>query len=109
MGTHMRSREIQKRAICFLDSAMLAWARVIGIAEKVKLSGEVNKISKEIAELSKSLLEASELRSEEKADNEATLDEAKAGKSSVDKAIEVFTRRAIPQGMLWQCCSAKKS
>lgn len=59
-------------------------------AEKVKLAGEIKQTSKEIAELQKALLEASELRSEEKATNEVTLEEAEAGKKAVDQAITVL-------------------
>merc|ERR1719409_1831950 len=59
-------------------------------AEKNKLRNEVNQLNKQIAELQKSLLEATELRSEEKAANEATVAEAKEGKEAVDSAIKVL-------------------
>jgi hypothetical protein len=56
----------------------------------VKLTGEIKQTSKEIAELQKALLEATELRSEEKATNEKTLEESEAGKKAVDQAILVL-------------------
>lgn len=59
-------------------------------AERNKLRGEVDKLAQQIADLNKAKLEATELRAEEKADNEVTLDEAKAGKKAVDDAIEVL-------------------
>merc|ERR550537_1011040 len=59
-------------------------------AEKVKLSGEVKKLNEEVAELKKAMLEATELRSEEKANNERTLEDAEAGKKAVEDAIEVL-------------------
>jgi len=59
-------------------------------AEKNKLGGEISKLDGEIAELQKAVLEATELRSEEKANNEVTVDDAKAGKKSIDDAIEVL-------------------
>jgi len=59
-------------------------------AEKVKLSGEVDKLQGQIADLQKSLLEATELRNEEKADNDENLEQAKAGKAAVDDAIKIL-------------------
>jgi len=59
-------------------------------AEIKSLTNEVNGLSSDIAGLKKALLEASELRSEEKADNEVTLAEAEAGKKAVDDAIQVL-------------------
>merc|ERR1711934_1258493 len=59
-------------------------------AEKKKLVKDVADISEEIAELAKALNEATELRSDEKKDNEQTLEEAKAGKEAVEQAMKVL-------------------
>merc|ERR1719330_1866462 len=59
-------------------------------SEKVKLGEEISLLSKEIADLHKALNEATELRQEEKADNDRTIKEAADGKIAVEKAISVL-------------------
>lgn len=57
---------------------------------KKTLSNEIDQLNQEIADAHKSLNEATELRQEEKADNEKTLDMAKGGKEAVESAISVL-------------------
>lgn len=61
-------------------------------AEVKKLTKEIAELSEEIAELNKALNEATELRANEKAANEKTLEEAEAGKEAVEEAIEVLKK-----------------
>jgi len=56
-------------------------------AKKAKLTDDVATLTKEVSELSKSVLEATELRDEEKANNQATVLSAKSGKKAVGNAI----------------------
>jgi len=60
-------------------------------AEIKQLTSEVAVLSQEVADLNKALNEATELRTEEKASNEKTLEDAKAGKTAVDEAISILT------------------
>jgi len=57
------------------------------IAEKLE---EIDTLANEIADLRKGLFEATELRKAEKADNEKTLEDSKAGLDAVKQAIEVL-------------------
>jgi len=59
-------------------------------AASVKLGGEVGALSTEIGALKKSVLEATELRAEEKANNQASVVSAKTGKKAVGDAIQVL-------------------
>lgn len=59
-------------------------------AKKVELKQEIADLSREIADLNKALKEATELRANEKEDNEGTIAKAEDGKIAVDKAIEVL-------------------
>eukprot|EP00929_Paragymnodinium_shiwhaense_P118258 TRINITY_DN90199_c0_g1_i1.p2 TRINITY_DN90199_c0_g1~~TRINITY_DN90199_c0_g1_i1.p2 ORF type:complete len:718 (+),score=309.98 TRINITY_DN90199_c0_g1_i1:129-2282(+) len=60
-------------------------------AEIAQLTKEVAVLSQEVADINKALNEATELRMEEKAGNEKTLADAKAGKEAVDQAISILT------------------
>lgn len=57
------------------------------IAEKAE---EIETLTNEIADLRKGIFEATELREAEKADNEKTLEDSKAGLEAVKQAIEVL-------------------
>jgi hypothetical protein len=59
-------------------------------AETQKNTKEIMTLSEEIAELAKGLNEASKLRAMEKKDNEESVESAKAGKESVEEAIDVL-------------------
>jgi len=59
-------------------------------AETKKNTKEIMILSEEIAELAKGLNEASKLRAMEKKDNEESVESAKAGKESVEEAIDVL-------------------
>jgi hypothetical protein len=61
-------------------------------AEVKKLTKEIAELSEEIAELNKALNEATELRAQEKANNEKTLEDAEAGKAAVEEAIDVLKK-----------------
>jgi len=61
-------------------------------AEKEKHIRDVAQLSEEIAELAKALNEATELRSEEKAENAKTLEESKAGKEAVESAMKILKK-----------------
>mmetsp|Transcript_55901 Transcript_55901/g.111069 ORF Transcript_55901/g.111069 Transcript_55901/m.111069 type:complete len:682 (-) Transcript_55901:334-2379(-) len=61
-------------------------------AEKEKHIRDVVQLSEEIAELAKALNEATELRSEEKAENAKTLEESKAGKEAVESAMKILKK-----------------
>jgi len=57
-----------------------------------KLTEELDTLAKEIAELEDSEEETSKLRKEEKAENEATVEEAKAGLEAVEEAIDILDK-----------------
>jgi len=59
-------------------------------AEVKDLKRDIADLSKDIAGLARALNEATELRADEKKDNEQTLEDAKAGKEAVEQAIEVL-------------------
>merc|ERR1712032_551664 len=59
-------------------------------AEVAELKRDIADLSKDIAGLARALSEATELRADEKKDNEQTLKDAKAGKDAVEQAIEVL-------------------
>merc|ERR1719262_1930599 len=59
-------------------------------AEKEQLNQEIEDLKKAIAENLKALNEATELRNSEKADNEATIETAKEGKTAVELAINIL-------------------
>eukprot|EP00929_Paragymnodinium_shiwhaense_P035257 TRINITY_DN1905_c0_g1_i1.p2 TRINITY_DN1905_c0_g1~~TRINITY_DN1905_c0_g1_i1.p2 ORF type:complete len:708 (-),score=332.22 TRINITY_DN1905_c0_g1_i1:78-2201(-) len=60
-------------------------------AEEAKLAKEIAQLAKDIAALNKALKEATELRSNEKAENEATVDTAKEGKAGVELALKLLS------------------
>eukprot|EP00928_Gymnodinium_smaydae_P012663 TRINITY_DN145_c0_g3_i1.p1 TRINITY_DN145_c0_g3~~TRINITY_DN145_c0_g3_i1.p1 ORF type:complete len:706 (-),score=271.80 TRINITY_DN145_c0_g3_i1:132-2249(-) len=68
-------------------------------AEKARLQQEIATLSQEIADLKKGLNEATQLRSEEKADNDRTIADAGAGKTSVEEAISVLKAYYEAQGV----------
>jgi len=57
-----------------------------------KLTEELDTLAKEITELEDSEEETSKLRKEEKAENEATVEEAKAGLEAVEEAIDILDK-----------------
>jgi predicted RNase H-like nuclease (RuvC/YqgF family) len=59
-------------------------------AKKEKLEDEIKDLEKAISELKKALLEATELRAEEKAENEKTIEMATEGKDAVKLALPFF-------------------
>merc|ERR1711904_602503 len=59
-------------------------------AETAKLKQEIAELSKAIAENARSLSEATELRANEKADNEKTIADATSGLEAVKQAITVL-------------------
>jgi len=61
-------------------------------ARKNLLEDEIDKLNKEVAELKKALLEATELRQEEKADNEKTVKMAKEGAEATKTALEILSK-----------------
>merc|ERR1719453_325903 len=61
-------------------------------ARKNLLEDEINRLNKEIAELKKALLEATELRAEEKAENEKTIAMAQEGAQYTKIALEILTK-----------------
>jgi len=79
-----------KRDKSKLDMESLGATIAMKTADNVKRSGEIQKLSEEIADVQKSVLERSELRSEEAANNLATLSDAEEGKKAVNTAITVL-------------------
>jgi len=84
-----------KKALESRDGEMLSMeensAKVAKKTAEVKeLKRDIADLSKDIAGLARGLNEATELRAEEKKDNEQTLEEAKAGKDALEQAIEVL-------------------
>jgi DNA repair exonuclease SbcCD ATPase subunit len=59
-------------------------------AKKKSLEEEIDTLNKAIAGLKKALLEATELRAEEKADNEKTIQMATEGKEAVELALNIL-------------------
>lgn len=59
-------------------------------AERKQLRIEIADLAQEIADLTKALSEATELRVDEKAENDETVTEAKAGKEAVEYALKVL-------------------
>jgi len=59
-------------------------------AERKQLKMDIAELSEDIAKATKALSEATELRSDEKAENDVTIDEAKAGKDAVEYALKVL-------------------
>merc|ERR1719161_1405943 len=57
-----------------------------------KLQEEVDVLDKEIKELEEELAKATKMRSDEKAENAATIKEAEEGKDAVEMAIEVLSK-----------------
>merc|ERR1719454_933499 len=60
-------------------------------ARKNLLEEEINRLNKEIAELKKALLEATELRAEEKAENEKTIAMAAEGAKYTKLALKILS------------------
>merc|ERR1719454_2425988 len=56
-------------------------------AKAAAAAEEIKKLSEEIAQLNKDILDANELRAKEKANNEATIEEAKEGVEAVKSAL----------------------
>merc|ERR550537_602304 len=69
-------------------------------AEIADLTAEIDELSNQIAELRKGLFEAEQLRAEEKADNEKTLEMANEGKDSIEQAIKVLKDFYEGQGFI---------
>eukprot|EP00928_Gymnodinium_smaydae_P078582 TRINITY_DN62705_c0_g1_i1.p1 TRINITY_DN62705_c0_g1~~TRINITY_DN62705_c0_g1_i1.p1 ORF type:complete len:701 (-),score=180.71 TRINITY_DN62705_c0_g1_i1:53-2155(-) len=67
-------------------------------AEKDQLMQDIAALSQEIADLNKGLNEATQLRSEEKSDNEKTIADAGAGKVAVEDAIRILQTYYESQG-----------
>jgi predicted nucleic acid-binding Zn-ribbon protein len=61
-------------------------------ARKNLLEDEINRLNNEIAELKKALLEATELRAEEKAENEKTIAMANEGAQYTKIALEILSK-----------------
>jgi len=61
-------------------------------AKKNALNDEIDVLNKEISELQKALLEATELRAEDKADNEKTITMSDAGADSVKIALGILKK-----------------
>merc|ERR1712032_1678344 len=59
-------------------------------AERKQLKMEIAELAEEIAQAMKALSEATELRVDEKADNDQTVTEAEAGKDAVEFALKVL-------------------
>merc|ERR1712151_1364953 len=59
-------------------------------ADNTILKSEVEAILRELSQLHKSIGESSELRAAEKAENEKTLEECKAGKEAVETALDII-------------------
>jgi len=59
-------------------------------AKKAQTEAEIQALTEAIAELQKALLEATELRSQERAENEKTIADATSGKSAVEFALQVL-------------------
>jgi len=59
-------------------------------AERKQLKMEIAELAEEIAQAMKALSEATELRVDEKADNDQTVKEAEAGKDAVEFALKVL-------------------
>merc|ERR1719235_2554546 len=87
--------ENMKEQIGFRDEAIgnveAATAAIDAAETKIaELAEEITTLGNEIADLRKALFEATELRKEEKADNEKTLEDSKAGLDAVKQAIKVL-------------------
>merc|ERR1719281_347276 len=61
-------------------------------AKRDKLDEEINQLTKEIDELKTVLAKTDKERSDESAENAATISEAKEGKEAVDEAIDVLSK-----------------
>merc|ERR1719486_1568009 len=59
-------------------------------AKKNELEDEIDTLNKAIAKLKKALLEATELRAEEKAENEKTIAMSTEGKAAVEMALDIL-------------------
>eukprot|EP00929_Paragymnodinium_shiwhaense_P046806 TRINITY_DN23812_c0_g1_i1.p1 TRINITY_DN23812_c0_g1~~TRINITY_DN23812_c0_g1_i1.p1 ORF type:complete len:705 (+),score=322.09 TRINITY_DN23812_c0_g1_i1:123-2237(+) len=59
-------------------------------AEIAKLKQDIAELWKSVAEIAKAVKEATELRSKEKAENEATLQDAKDGQTAIAEVIQVL-------------------
>jgi hypothetical protein len=85
MAAAVASRDTEK------SNMEAAAAEIDGLeASKAKLMEEVAALSEAIAENNKALQEATELRAADKADNEAVIAKALAGKEAVDYALTVL-------------------
>merc|ERR1719387_2228590 len=87
--------EAMEKATTARDDAKAGIEEQTAIIDKKKteiadLVAEIDDLSNQIAELRKALFEAEQLRAEEKADNEKTLEMANDGKDSIEQAIKVL-------------------
>jgi len=69
-------------------------------AEKAQLQRDIAELSAQIAANKKALLEATELREKEKAENLQRIEDAGAGKASVEQALNVLKQFYSSQGFL---------
>merc|ERR1712194_683891 len=69
-------------------------------AEKAQLHRDIAELSAQIAANKKALLEATELREKEKAENLQRIEDAGAGKASVEQALNVLKQFYSSQGFL---------
>jgi len=71
----------------------VAEGKITTLTAKVNaLEEEIEELEGQIAKLQKALLEATELRAEEKEENEKTIKESKAGSESVKLALEILKK-----------------
>merc|ERR1719399_2077010 len=85
MSTNKHTREEKTEAVETLH------AEIEGLTSSIaKLTEDVERVSKQISELDAAMAEAIKLRSEEKAKNEVTITDAKAGQAAVANAIGVL-------------------
>merc|ERR1712187_463635 len=85
MKTAVTSRDGRK-----LDMERESTTISVKEAEKAQLLQDIATLGQEIADLNKALLEATELRSEEKANNDKTIADAGKGKAEIELAIAVL-------------------
>ncbi|CAJ1430184.1 unnamed protein product [Effrenium voratum] len=85
LGTNKATREEKSDAVSSLQAEMDEVQ-----AEISKLGEELTGLSSELTDLKGAVAQATDLRSKEKAKNEATVSEAKAGQEAVAKAVMVL-------------------
>jgi len=68
-------------------------------AQTQKLAGEIEELSKEVSELTTYIQEETDLRNEAKAENEATIKDAKDAQDAISNAVAVLTEFYKSSGM----------